>query len=123
MASPATVLRPRRGILPLTSPLTNERLFRHRAYLAWGLLFKLMPREHRGAIAGLATTTKGVGLLLGAPLAEVAIDLARPYLSATDGYAVLWPLCGIPILAVIPLVAHLMRIEAAAATGTAAPGS
>ncbi len=79
--------------------------------LAWGLLFKLMPRQHRGAISGLATTTKGLGLLLGAPLAGAAIDLARPYLSATDGYGVLWPICGIPILAVIPLVARLSRAE------------
>jgi MFS family permease len=79
--------------------------------LAWGLLFKLMPREHRGAISGLATTTKGLGLLLGAPLAGAAIDLARPFLSSTEGYAVLWPICGIPILAVIPLVARLSRAE------------
>jgi MFS family permease len=79
--------------------------------LAWGLLFKLMPREHRGAISGLATTTKGIGLLLGAPLAGLAIDLARPYLGATHGYGVLWPLCGIPILAVTPLVARLSRAE------------
>src|SRR5881398_1580269 len=79
--------------------------------LAWGLLFKLMPSEHRGAVSGLATTTKGLGLLLGAPVAGAAIDLARPYLQATDGYQVLWPVCGIPILAAIPLVYRLMRIE------------
>src|SRR5206468_11015075 len=79
--------------------------------LAWGLLFKLMPPEHRGAVSGLATTTKGLGLLLGAPVAGAAIDLARPYLQATDGYQVLWPVCGIPILAAIPLVYRLMRIE------------
>ena len=79
--------------------------------LAWGLLFKLMPQEHRGAISGLATTTKGLGLLLGAPVAGVAIDLARPYLHSTDGYQILWPVCGIPILAAIPLVYHMMRIE------------
>jgi MFS family permease len=79
--------------------------------LAWGLLFKLMPQQHRGAISGLATTTKGLGLLLGAPVAGIAIDLARPYLPATDGYQILWPVCGIPILAAIPLVYHLMRIE------------
>ena len=30
--------------------------------LAWGLLFKLMPPDDRGAISGLATTTKGLGL-------------------------------------------------------------
>jgi MFS family permease len=79
--------------------------------LAWGLLFKLMPQEHRGAISGLATTTKGLGLLLGAPIAGAAIDLARPYLGATDGYQILWPVCGIGILAAIPLVYRLMRIE------------
>jgi MFS family permease len=81
--------------------------------LSWGLLFKLMPEEHRGAISGLATTTKGLGLLLGAPVAGAAIDLARPYLHATDGYQVLWPVCGIPILAAIPLVYRLMGVETA----------
>src|SRR6266516_7502432 len=79
--------------------------------LAWGLLFKLMPPQHRGAVSGLATTTKGLGLLLGAPVAGAAIDLARPYLSATDGYQILWPVCGIPILAAIPLVYRLTKVE------------
>jgi MFS family permease len=79
--------------------------------LAWGLLFKLMPAEHRGAVSGLATTTKGLGLLLGAPIAGAAIDLARPFLSSTQGYQILWPVCGIPILAVTPLVARMMRAE------------
>ena len=79
--------------------------------LAWGLLFKLMPPEHRGTISGLATTTKGVGLIIGPIAAGVAIDLLAPYLRATDGYQVLWPILGIPILAVIPLVGHMMRRE------------
>src|SRR5207253_4603181 len=72
--------------------------------LAWGLLFKLMPPKHRGAVSGLATTTKGLGLLLGAPLAGIAVDLSRPYLSGTHGYQILWPVCGLPILAAIPLL-------------------
>jgi MFS family permease len=79
--------------------------------LAWGLLFKLMPHEHRGAVSGLATTTKGIGLLLGAPIAGAAIDLAGPWLDSTDGYQILWPVCGIPILAAIPLVYRLMAVE------------
>jgi MFS family permease len=85
--------------------------------LAWGLLFKLMPSRHRGAISGLATTTKGLGLLLGAPLAGVAIDLARPYLHATDGYQVLWTVCAVPILVVTPLVYRLIKVEPATSTG------
>jgi len=86
--------------------------------LAWGLLFKLMPEEHRGAVSGLATTTKGLGLLLGAPIAGAAIDIARPYLDATDGYQILWPVCAIPVLAAIPIVYRMMRIEP---TGKAEP--
>ncbi len=89
--------------------------------LAWGLLFKLTPPEHRGAVSGLATTTKGVGLLLGAPLAGLAIDLARPHLEATHGYQVLWPLCAIGVLAAIPIVASLIRAEGPEASGTAEP--
>jgi MFS family permease len=86
--------------------------------LAWGLLFKLMPPQHRGAISGLATTTKGLGLLLGAPIAGAAIDLARPWLDKTEGYQILWPVCGIPILAAIPLVYRMMAVEP---TGTPEP--
>jgi MFS family permease len=79
--------------------------------LAWGLLFKLMPPQHRGAVSGLATTTKGLGLLIGAPIAGLAIDLARPYLQATNGYGILWPVCAIPILAAIPLVHRMIAAE------------
>jgi MFS family permease len=79
--------------------------------LAWGLLYKLVPEEHRGAVSGLATTTKGIGLLVGTPLAGLAIDLARPYFHATNGYQVLWPICGLPILGAIPLLMRLMEVE------------
>ena len=79
--------------------------------LAWGLLFKLMPAEDRGAIAGLATTTKGVGLLIGPLLAGAASDLLSPYLDDTRGYQALWPILGVPILLVIPLVARLAHVE------------
>ena len=50
----------------------------------------------RGAIAGLATTTKGIGLLIGPLLAGAAIDLLSPYLDDTRGYQVLWPILGVP---------------------------
>ncbi len=83
--------------------------------LAWGLLFKLMPPGDRGAISGLATTTKGIGLVIGPLAAGAAIELLRGPLSETDGYQVLWPLLGIPILLVMPLVASLIGPEARAA--------
>jgi MFS family permease len=67
--------------------------------LAWGLLFTLMPEEHRGAVSGLATTTKGIGLIVGPLAAGAAIDLV--------GYGALWPICGVFVLASVPLVAGL----------------
>lgn len=79
--------------------------------LAWGLLYKIVPVEHRGAVSGLATTTKGIGLLVGAPIAGLAIDLARPYAESTEGYQVLWPICGLAILGAIPLLVRLMEVE------------
>jgi MFS-type transporter involved in bile tolerance (Atg22 family) len=88
--------------------------------LSWALLFKLMPAPHRGAIAGLATTTKGLGLLVGPLVAGVMIDLMKPYLGKTDGYGVLWPVCAVPVLAAIPLVASLIRSEPGP-NGTAEP--
>jgi len=79
--------------------------------LAWGLLFKVMPPRDRGAVAGLAIMTKGVGLL-GGPLGVGAIiDIFRPLLKSTDGYAAMWPAVGIPVLAAIPLVVVLSRSE------------
>jgi MFS family permease len=67
--------------------------------LAWGLLFTLMPHEHRGAVSGLATTTKGIGLIVGPLAAGIAIDLV--------GYRALWPVCGFFVLSAVPLVAGL----------------
>ena len=80
--------------------------------LAWGLLFKLMPAQHRGAISGLATTTKGFGLLFGPLIAGGAIDMASNYLKTTQGYQVLWPVCAVPVLLAIPIVASLLQVEA-----------
>ena len=89
--------------------------------LSWALLFKLMPPQHRGAISGLATTTKGLGLLVGPLVAGVAIDALSPYLEKTDGYEALWPVCAVPVLAAIPLVASLIRQEETMTTGRAEP--
>jgi MFS family permease len=82
--------------------------------LAWGLLFKLMPPGERGAISGLATTTKGVGLVIGPLAAGAVIDILRPQLEATEGYQALWPVLGLPIILAIPLVARLARVESEA---------
>jgi len=91
--------------------------------LSWGLLFKLMPERDRGAIAGLAIMTKGVGLLLGPLAVGAVIDIFHSLLRATDGYAAMWPAVGIPVLASVPLLARLVDAEGRVARkeGTATP--
>ena len=79
--------------------------------LAWGLLFQLMPDDERGTVAGLATTTKGLCLVIRPLAAGAAIDILGPTLESTEGYQVLWPVLSIPILLAIPLVARLARDE------------
>ena len=86
--------------------------------LAWGLLFKLMPPGERGAIAGLAIMTKGVGLLIGPFAVGAVIDIFQPLLRQTDGYAAMWPAVGIPVLAVLPFVWYLAKAEGPAARRT-----
>ena len=79
--------------------------------LAWGLLFELMPEGERGTVAGLATTTKGLGLVIGPLAAGAVIDILGPTLVSTEGYQALWPVLSVPILLAIPLVARLAREE------------
>ena len=78
--------------------------------LSWAILFRLMPPEQRGAISGIATTTKGWALIFGPLVAGLLIDLFEPYLDATDGYQILWPFCALLVLASIPIVARVWKL-------------
>ncbi len=87
--------------------------------LSWAILFRLMPPEQRGAISGIATTTKGWALIFGPLVAGLLIDLFEPYLDATDGYQILWPFCALLVLASIPIVARVWRLVGGAGTDLA----
>ena len=79
--------------------------------LSWGLLYKLMPDEDEGAIAGLATMTKGIGIVVGPLITGVVIDVLKGVFPSTHGYAAMWPVLSVPILLAIPLVVRLRRAE------------
>lgn len=79
--------------------------------LAWSLLYKLMPDRDRGSVTALGSTTKGLGLMIGPAAVGGAVDLAKGWLSATSGYAIMWPVLAVPILAALPLVLALARAE------------
>jgi hypothetical protein len=79
MSPPATVLRPRRGIVPAAPRLTSERLFRHRVYLTWSLLFFNALTFYPGYALVHIPSTVGKGLAQAAlPLALIsALSLNR----------------------------------------------
>lgn len=87
--------------------------------LAWALLFKVMPARDQGAATGLALATRGIGLLVGPPLVGLAVDWLEPLFQQTHGYGVVWPAVSLPVLAAIPLVARLARVERARAAAAA----
>ena len=74
--------------------------------LAYSLMMGLLPEEHHGAGAGLYELSRGAGSLLGPVLAGIAIVLARPLLSSTDGYAAMWAVASAGMLLSIPALAR-----------------
>ena len=88
---------------------------------ALGLLFAVQSRYRVSFLWGDAVAVALGSLpLLGPLVAGATIDVLAPYLEATDGYQVLWPVCGVPVLAAIPLLWPLMR-RASPPPATGAP--
>jgi MFS family permease len=67
--------------------------------LPQALAFTVSPLGSAGAAAGLIDFSRGIGVVLGPIVVGVAIELFRADFSATHGYAVLWLVIAIPVLA------------------------
>jgi MFS family permease len=79
--------------------------------LPQALAFSLSPDSSQGAAAGLVDFSRGVGVVLGPVLVGAAVTGFAGTLSATSGYAIMWPAIGIPVLLSVLL---LRRFEVAA---------
>jgi MFS family permease len=75
--------------------------------LPYAILIPLMPEEEHGLITGFYSFSRGLGILLGPLAAGIAISALRPLLKSTDGYAAMWVVCSVSILASIPFVGPL----------------
>jgi MFS family permease len=75
--------------------------------LPQALAFTLAPPGSEGAAAGLQDFSRGVGVVLGPIAVGGAIELFRGEFSSTDGYAVMWLVIGIPVLASVLLLRRL----------------
>jgi hypothetical protein len=76
--------------------------------LPQALAFLVAPRGAEGIAAGLVDVSRGVGIVLGPLLVGWAVRFSGGFLSATHGYAALWPVIGVATLAAVPL---LWRVE------------
>jgi MFS family permease len=67
--------------------------------LPYAILMPLMPDEEHGLITGFYSFSRGIGILLGPLLAGLAITTLHPLLNSTRGYAAMWLVCGLAVLA------------------------
>ena len=93
--------------------------------LPQALAFTLAPAGGQGAAAGLVDVSRGLGLVLGPLVVGVAVSGSSSVLSATHGYAAMWPVIGLAVLFSVPL---LRRLDPAVSTvvslgGTRSPAS
>jgi MFS family permease len=80
--------------------------------LPYAILMPLMPDEEHGLITGFYSFSRGVGILLGPLLAGAAITWLRPLLSSTHGYAGMWLVCSLSMLASAAFMGPLRDREA-----------
>jgi MFS family permease len=71
--------------------------------LPYALLIPMMPSDEHGALTGFYSVSRGIGVALGPALAGLAIQLA-----GTD-YRAMWLVCGVAVMASIPLTRRLQK--------------
>ena len=72
--------------------------------LPYALLIPMMPPSGHGALPGLYSMSRGVGVLLWPVLGGVAIDALAGRLSSTQGYSAMWLVCAAAVALSIPLL-------------------
>lgn len=82
--------------------------------LPQALAFTLAPSANEGAAAGLVDFSRAIGVVLGPLLVGLAVSWSKSALPATHGYAVMWPMIGVPLLLSL-LLLRLLRGKAEAA--------
>jgi MFS family permease len=84
--------------------------------LPQALAFSVAPVGSEGAAAGLQDFSRGVGVVLGPVVVGAAIQAFRGELASTHGYAAMWPVIGIPVLASLFFLRNLEPRGEAAST-------
>jgi MFS family permease len=81
--------------------------------LPQALAFTLAPDSSQGAAAGLVDFSRGVGVVLGPVIVGAAVTASASLLSNTHGYAIMWPVIGVPVLLSLLLLGRFAGSPAA----------
>jgi MFS family permease len=95
----ATSLTPMIVVLPLGAIAGSVLMT-----LPQALAFTLAPDTNQGAAAGLVDFSRAIGVVLGPVLVGAAVSAANSTLTATHGYAIMWPMIGVPMLGSLALL-------------------
>jgi MFS family permease len=79
--------------------------------LPYALLMPLMPESAHGALTGYYSLSRGVGTMIGPILGGIAVQVARPELTGTKGYAAVFLVCSVAILGSVPLMRGLRAAD------------
>lgn len=82
--------------------------------LPYALLMERLPGTSHGAAAGLFAISRGAGLLAGPLLAGLAVQLSAPALEDTEGYAAIFGVAAVALLASIPLLRGIRPVASSA---------
>jgi MFS family permease len=85
--------------------------------LPQALAFSVAPARSEGAAAGIQDFSRGVGVVLGPVAVGAAIDASASLFDATQGYAAMWPVIGIPVLLSLLALRRLRAADEPAAAG------
>jgi MFS family permease len=77
--------------------------------LPYALLQQMMPDDaDHGAMTGLYSMSRGVGIVAGPLLAALAVTELKGVFSSTHGYAAVWGVCAISTLASYPIIRRVV---------------
>lgn len=72
--------------------------------LSYAVLIPLMPKDLHGLLTGFYSTSRGLGVMLGPLLGGVAIETMKGLFPATHGYAAVWVVTSVSLLASVPVL-------------------
>jgi Na+/melibiose symporter-like transporter len=75
--------------------------------LPYALLMPLMPETAHGTLTGYYSLSRGLGTMLGPILGGIAVQIAKNPLASTKGYAAVFLVCSLAILASVPMMRRL----------------